>query len=205
MPEFRFPLSKGGGIATAVAMPPGGLSCKFTKAPPQSNVIDIPAGSLLGLPAWQDNPRAFGASPFIKGELGRYRYPTGSTHDRTCMRPKLYSPCGNPHTLSLKSRAPSRAGLVWQPGRDTFRIHPWRSGGHRVRRTQNRAADRPASMQSACSSWHARTATERQAWNCRCSDGNSCNPRSEEFRLARRPPLGGRLCIPAPIRHGACG
>ena len=46
-----------------------GVVLRIAKASPQRIVSRIAPGSCLGFPASPDNPRAFGAAPFSKGEF----------------------------------------------------------------------------------------------------------------------------------------
>src|SRR5262245_37862624 len=110
----------------------------------------MPAASLvLVLRAAADNPRAFGASPFVKGELRvGTPFPTDSSHGRNCKKPMPGLPCGNPCKLSSKSRVPSRAGHVWRQDRDRCYIHPWHLGAPCDRRKRKRAEDRLESIRS---------------------------------------------------------
>ncbi len=66
----KFPLSqRGRRRSDSGRVAARGLCCEFGKALPQHVVSRWGAPPSLGLPTWPDNPRAFGAAPFSKGEF----------------------------------------------------------------------------------------------------------------------------------------
>ena len=79
------PLAKGGGGgATAVAPPPGSCPNRMRKASLQRVVFEMVPPTSLGLRALLDNPRAYGAAPFSKGE---FLATAGSRHSFTAPSP----------------------------------------------------------------------------------------------------------------------